>query len=128
MDIDKLIGTNLKRIRKAKGLSQKQLAELIKTPWTRLSAYETGREGMGKDIMLRICEALNIKPYEFYIENDTPIVSSAEERRCILITREAKEKGLQHIINESLSYAEFRMVSAKNEKSEKVKKEKSSGS
>lgn len=68
MNIDKLIGQNLKRIRQIEGISQEKLAEMINTPATRLSAYETGREGMGKDIMSRICEALNIKPAEFFFE------------------------------------------------------------
>ena len=93
VDIDKLIGKNLRRIREQKKISQEQLAELINTPSTRLSAYETGREGMGKDIMSRVCKALDVRPYEFYFELGIPLIVDNDEKDLLHTYREAKELG-----------------------------------
>jgi transcriptional regulator with XRE-family HTH domain len=78
-DIDKIIGQNLRRLRKQKGLSQEQLGVLINNPPTKISALENAKEGMGKDIMSKICTALKIRPFQFYIEPTTPIIINQDE-------------------------------------------------
>jgi len=47
-DIDKLIGQNLRRIRKFKKLSQEQLGQLINNPPTKISALEKRQRRNGK--------------------------------------------------------------------------------
>lgn len=92
-DLDILIGKNLKRIRESKKLSQENLGEMINITNTKISAIENGREGMGKDIMTRICNTLNIRPDEFYINKETPVLQDKDEQKMINIYREAKELG-----------------------------------
>lgn len=123
-DIDKLLGKNLRRIREMKGISQEKLAEMINTPATRLSAYETGREGMGKDIMMRICKSLNVRPYEFYIENDTPIPATDLERKALYTAREAEKIGAGNIAEEAIEYTAHRLQVIKKQKKDGIGKSK----
>lgn len=64
-EIRELTARNLKRIREAKGLSQTKLAEMIDAYPSTLSAIEAGRKGLGKDLMSRICQALEVNAIEF---------------------------------------------------------------
>ena len=105
-DVDKLIGRNLRRIRESKNISQKELAKLINTLSVRLSAYEAGREGMGKDIMMRICRVLGVRPYEFFLEEDTPVVEDKAERELIQIIREARKYN-NAVAENIYSYGKF---------------------
>jgi transcriptional regulator with XRE-family HTH domain len=101
VDLDKLIGSNLRRIREARGLSQSRLAEMIGTTPQRLSSYETGRDGMGKDYMERVCKALIVDPWEFYWTEKTPIVRDANEMADILQRREAEKVGIADMVREA---------------------------
>lgn len=109
-DIDILIGKNLKRIRERAGLSQLKLALLIGTTPQRISAYETGRDGMGKDYMERVMRALKVEAWEFYITDSTPIVVDDYEREAIRIAREA---GALHVAEDIVRYGRFRIEEAK---------------
>lgn len=100
-DIDVLIGKNLRRIRERHDVSQEELAAMIGTPATRLSAYENGREGLGKDIMARVCRALKVEPWEFYWTEKTPIVRDAREMADIEQRREAEKVGIADMVREA---------------------------
>ncbi|MBI5847516.1 MAG: helix-turn-helix transcriptional regulator [Nitrospirae bacterium] len=90
-DIDVLIGINLKRIRTEKGLSQEKLGKLINNAKTKISALENGKEGLGKELMAKLCTALQVKPAEFYLESDTPIINNSDELKIIKTLREQPE-------------------------------------
>lgn len=49
----------LREIRKSRGLTQVELAELLNVTQTTLSGWETGRIGMSTDNLIRLSEALN---------------------------------------------------------------------
>ena len=55
---------NLKRIRKRRGLTQKQLAEAIGIKWTALSEYERGTRRPNYTIVAKLCKALGVPLYE----------------------------------------------------------------
>lgn len=55
---------NLKRIRKRRGLTQKQLAEAIGIKWTALSEYERGTRKPNYTIVAKLCKALGVPLYE----------------------------------------------------------------
>ncbi len=110
LDIDVLIGKNLKRIRENKGISQVQLAAMIGTTPQRLSAYETGRDGMGKEYMERVCRALSIRPVEFYFEESTLIVADDQEQAALDRYRREQAAG---VAEDVAKYGEFRIGEAK---------------
>ena len=103
-EIDAIIGRNLRRLRTDRGLSQRDLSEKIGTYAPRLSALESGSLGMGKEIMARICTALKCRPYELFIDEDTPIITDAHLRHAISLMRRAEEMGVAEKIEE---YGEF---------------------
>jgi transcriptional regulator with XRE-family HTH domain len=117
MNLDILIGKNLRRLRKLAGISQERLAKLVGTTSTRLSAYENGRDGMGKDIMSRICKALNVEYYEFYLTDNTPILKDNKEKYLIHIYRKI-QKIDKKIADELIRYGEWKIERA--EKNKKV--------
>ena len=116
MDIDVLIGKNLKRLRTIKNLSQEHLAEMINTPATRLSAYENGREGMGKDIMTRICKALSVEPYEFFLFDKAPIIADSIEQNLLQTYRAIKHID-PIVADDVIKYGKWRLE--KTEETEK---------
>jgi transcriptional regulator with XRE-family HTH domain len=119
-DIDIRIGKNLKRLREVRTVSQQKLADMINTPQARLSAYENGREGMGKDIMARICNALNVELYEFYVNEKTPVVHDPQERRVLQKLKEARDLGIYDVMME---YAEYLIEKhRKTQKDQKIRK------
>lgn len=56
--------TKIKLLRKAKGISQKTLAEMIGVEQSAYSKIENGRTHINLNTFLRICEVLNVKPDE----------------------------------------------------------------
>lgn len=93
--IDILIGKNIKRLRLREHFSQERLAIYLKIESVGLvSDWERGVKGVGKDILEKLCKILKAKPYEFYIDNETPILIDKEEKELLITYREAKELGL----------------------------------
>lgn len=52
------MGENLRKIRKARGLTMKQLAELVDVTESAIGQYETGKRSPSYKVLMRICEAL----------------------------------------------------------------------
>lgn len=63
-ELDRLMGQNLKRMRKARGWTQEGLAEMIDTDRRYISALETGR-GIGSSVLARLCEVLKVEEDAF---------------------------------------------------------------
>ena len=115
-DLDKLIAKNLRRIRNERGLTQEELGELAGgVEGTYLSQVENNLTGLGKDVMLRICNALNIQPYKFYIDKDTPLIQNKNEQEIIHIFREAKDLGT-NVAEKIPEYGKFIIKETKKSK------------
>jgi transcriptional regulator with XRE-family HTH domain len=77
---------------------------MIGTPSSRLSAYETGKAGLGKGMIMRICKALDVEPYEFFIDESTPICRDDFEKISLLRLRQAREMGLAAKIDSFITF------------------------
>ena len=93
-DVNALIGQNIRRIRLARGLSQLQLAKAIGTVPQRISACESGRTGAGKSILENISRRLGVSWWEFYIDEDTPLVSGPGEMKKLMLHRQEMTLGI----------------------------------
>ncbi len=62
--INELMGRNLRRMRKERGWSQKELADLIGTDMRYISVMERGR-GIGKDLLDRLCAVFGVDDEAF---------------------------------------------------------------
>ena len=115
MDIDALIGKNLRRIRQLKNLSQDDLTQLTNISKALISDAENNKRGIGKDVMMRICKALNVQPYEFYIDDSTPLPATELEKKALYMARSAENSKLDYIAEEIVEYG--------NQRIERVKKD-----
>ncbi len=63
----KLLGAKIKEKRKAKNLTQEQLAELVEIGTPNISYIENGKFYPTVETLEKICKALNVKPFELYM-------------------------------------------------------------
>ncbi len=76
MDIKKELGEKIKRVRKARGITQEQLAEMINISPRSLSNIEVGGCFVKSETLEKIIDALNITTEELFANNH--IKSNAE--------------------------------------------------
>ena len=69
MDIIKVFANNLKKYRKAKGLSQEEFAEKCGLHRTYISAIECYRRSISLENIQRIADGLEIEPYKLFLES-----------------------------------------------------------
>lgn len=103
-EINKIVGGNLRRLRNLKGYHQEELAELLRVKPSHISEIETGKRGIGKELMARICNVFNIRFSELTIEDSTPIIKDETEKEIIFILREAKRLGIAEEISKYGKY------------------------
>ncbi len=70
MDIKKIVGENLKFARKAKGLTQKELASELNKYQSDYSEYETGKIELDYEKIVFLCKRLDITPNELFGVDD----------------------------------------------------------
>ena len=109
LELDAMIGKNLKRIRLSRGLGQEEFAKKVNITKQRLSAYENAKEGLGKDVMARICTEFNVTPVEFYIQEDTPIPSTPLQLKLLDVAKQAESANAAHIAEELAEYGIHRL-------------------
>lgn len=66
MDIKKLLGERIKKVRKARGLTQEQVAEFVNIETKSFSNIETGRTYPEAENLGKIMEILKITPFELF--------------------------------------------------------------
>lgn len=69
-DLKKLLGNRIKKIRKARNLTQEQLAEFVNIGTPNISYIENGKFAPSIDTLQKIAIALNVEPYELYKFDD----------------------------------------------------------
>lgn len=63
----KLLGNNIAKYRKQKGLSQNQLAELVNVSREHIAKIETAKKNSSLNLLFKISNVLNIPEYKFFI-------------------------------------------------------------
>ena len=66
IDIPKLFGENLRRLRKSRNLTQTQLAEMLDVTQKHLSVIETGSQFVSAPLIAKIVAALKVEPAELF--------------------------------------------------------------
>ena len=66
MEIAKQVGENLRAARKAKGLTQKEVAALLGKYQPDYSEYETGKIELDYDKIVFLCEKLDMTPNDLF--------------------------------------------------------------
>lgn len=70
MDIVKVFGTNVKKYRSASGMSQEEFADKCGMHRTYISAIECYRRSISLENIQRIADALEIKTYKLFMEDE----------------------------------------------------------
>lgn len=87
MDIRKIFGSNVRKYRKCKGLSQEKLAEFVDLGDKSISPIETGRSFIAIDKLEKLCEVLEVEPFQLFLTNETSGEIADDLRRERVLTR-----------------------------------------
>ena len=91
------IGSRIRKYREERGLSQKQLAEMIGVKNNRVSNWEQGLNRPDADILAALCRALQVSPSELLDVRLVDDELNAQERKVIMAYRAKTE--LQQAVN-----------------------------
>lgn len=70
MDIVKVFGTNVRKYRNEKGISQEKLAELSGLHRTYISDVERFQRSIALENIQRIADALEVETYKLFLEKE----------------------------------------------------------
>lgn len=65
-DLCRMVGRNIKKVRKAKGITQEKLAEIVEVDFRHISAVETGNKTPSFKLINDISNCLHIEIYELF--------------------------------------------------------------
>ena len=123
MNIKQLKAANLRRLREQAGMKQWQIEEMIGAKESHISEMESGKRAISDRVISILQDKLNIRPYEFFINNETPILKDGEESRHISDYREAEKLMIADKVD---SYMSFIIKEKQREKKEETDIEKMS--
>ncbi len=66
MDLAKKVGNNIKEARKIKGLTQKEVAQILHMTQQQYSRFENGIFELNYQQIIEICKLLNLCPNELF--------------------------------------------------------------
>jgi transcriptional regulator with XRE-family HTH domain len=87
---DELMGNLIRRLRKASGMSQMQLADQIGVSYQQVQKYEKGVNRLSVSRLKQVSDALGVSVATFLDEIETPKVSDTHSRYSGLTSDEAK--------------------------------------
>jgi transcriptional regulator with XRE-family HTH domain len=94
MEIDKIIGQNIKRIRKSQGLTQKMLCEKADLMQARLSELENGKTPPNVKTLEKVAAALAIPLAELFRDTTKANQSLLDKLQAIEALPKEKRKSL----------------------------------
>jgi len=94
-DIKKMLGANIKLIRKKRKMTQERLAELIDIAPPNISYIENGKFAPSIETLQKIAAALEVEPYELYYFNKT---NNAPEIKKELFNALEKDERMLNIL------------------------------
>ena len=102
MDIKQILGSNLKKYRKARGYTQMQLAELVDVDQKHISFIESGNTFPSAGLISKIVEKLDIVPKKLFdIEEDISVEKMKEN--IIKIIEKSEYSDVSKIYNYACS-------------------------
>ena len=82
-----ILGSRIKSLRKEKGLTQQQLADLINVTKVSICCYEKGNRTPNLETFMDLVEALNTTP-NYLLGMDEKVVSEEDENYYITLPKE----------------------------------------
>ena len=102
-----ILGTRIKQLRKSKGLTQQQLADLINVTKVSICCYEKGNRTPNLETFMDLVNVLETTP-NFLLGVDTKVIAEDEEKYSIYLPKEdiqiinelRKNEGLINLLRE----------------------------
>ena len=91
IDSKRMIYTKIRKLRKARGITQLQMAEILHKSQNAYSMMECGKSKIDADILPVICRTFNISPNELFAD-DTTVANGSDEIRYREIIMMLKEE------------------------------------
>ena len=105
------IGNKIKNLRKERGLTQSNLAEILNITYQQVQKYESGRSNINISKLIEICKALKIPITFFFSQTESDKIAdsgnkneyntgktvyiSKEEEKLLLLFRQIHNKEIQ---------------------------------
>lgn len=96
--VKELIGARMQALRKAKGLTQEELAEEVGISDKYLSSIECGQENPTLDTLLKLAGALDAPIWEFFQIQDTALTPEDRSRMAREMLKRASPKQVSMVI------------------------------
>lgn len=88
-----MVGYELEKIRKNRGLDQNQLAEKIRVSQPVLSRLEKGKASVTIDQLFVICEALEVAPQDVIADVNRGVMALKSEKSVVIATTKEVGRG-----------------------------------
>ena len=95
--------------------TQEELANRIKAKTSHISEMENGKRGIGEKIIVRLCNVFKVEPYEFYVNNKSPIPLTPLQYKALDVIKEAEELKSDYVVREVCEFAQYRIKLLKKE-------------
>jgi transcriptional regulator with XRE-family HTH domain len=119
-ELNIITGHNIRRLRTMHGYTQEQLANRIKAKTSHISEMENGKRGIGEKIIVRLCNVFKIEPYEFFVNNKSPIPLTPLQYKALDVIKEAEEMKSDQVIEEVCEFAQYRIKLLKKDSKTKT--------
>lgn len=96
------IGRRLAKVRKEKGCTQEQLANMTGLSIKMISAAENGHKAMRPENIIKICESLSISA-DFLLRGESPLLGAVIEHEKLNGLTPKQREALSKIITDFLS-------------------------
>lgn len=100
----KIVCDNIRRLREAKGLSQKDLADIMEMPAPQYSRLESGKSAPTLNTLVRISEALSIDVEQLFISPKKLNPKQQQEHKAELTEKIKKLNDITEYDKEFLNY------------------------
>lgn len=84
---------NLRRLREERKWKQPRMADLLEDSVGNISGMERLHRPISDDTIDELCDKLKVRPYQFFIESNTPILADDSEIQLIETFRELRRVG-----------------------------------
>ena len=110
-ELNKMMGSNLRMLRRESKLTQEQLAERLQVSGGLIPKWESGAKGIGKKVLVKLCVVFNVQPYVFCRDERIPLITNPREQEMVYTIREAERLGVSEQIEQ---YCTFIIGQARN--------------
>lgn len=93
-DLNKMMGSNLRKLRRESKMTQEQLAERLQVSGGLIPKWESGAKGIGKKVLVKLCVVFNVQPYVFCRDERIPLITNPREQEMVYTIREAEKLGV----------------------------------